>query len=962
MKEDIPMNEIQDTILERMEKSQQAQKNFMFKCRICHEEEEKEESLIESCLCRGDLRYAHEKCLIKWIVKTSQTRCVFCSYTVEVTRVKGKELPTRVSAIQIIGYLVKSIFYTIVVILKEVLCLSLQLSLFLVLGASVFFIAPGKHSVLDIFERHPLKIFMVGWLVYYLFLQKAKHLFGAIVLLCVKTQKRVGSKHEDMEMIEEEDDTGELDTESILHTLGAVSNLQSFSFYRRKKPGDEGVTLSSEDICSIFKVILLEENNATGYFDLFEEGKKELFMRYPHLKSIWSIPETYYILPFFLRTFYALLCFFTGFLSFYVYYLAGKLVMYTLPTSYFSFSIPISSISLFSFVLSGKSFEQVKMDLRRVEGFMGLSLSSLIICAFCFYLTISKSGKKRMKKFKFEEIFYLIYGMHKQIVLWVAEEVLLPLATGLFLVFVGKKALKYNGSLVPEAFMVDSRVLGVFLSIIVIGKLWIYLVDLGVKELVKKGYREGVLYWIHGQTSRCFKNNLQEKVSISLLGIFISFLEGQLLFFLIVFPIWTAKTILTPYFFSGFVFPTTLSFISLLERAYFYSLLLFFTLSLIKTMLMDLLIKAPLLISKRLSLFFELDAFLFDGDTPIKYMDGRDLSMFKYLPAKKDIEYRREEVSVRANMPITIAELYFYYSRSGVKKRLFPTKRFLDVEHSSDIWLERVFISSREDLLFNPAFSLFFLPSFFLLKVLLYFVFFLLLILSSFTILVFCASGAYIALSHLKEILSAYKHLEYTLSRIRSDTLILLSFACISVVYRCIYMVVWFRKEGAFRICEEIRNNAFSFVSLVVMLPTAVSITLMMFISISSASPIGRMFSMYYEVVWKIAFFSASLFMLASGKFFFGASLLAHACLFAVYRAAGSLLFSQAEEKRVLIHMLMVFIPFILVYFCSFSTFLSKRISMLPEATMFDIYLNNLKIIPCTIKESSKTSIFLGRY
>ncbi len=48
-------------------------------CRICHCSGEEEE-LIQPCRCNGSVRYAHESCIRKWIVGSTNFACELCNY------------------------------------------------------------------------------------------------------------------------------------------------------------------------------------------------------------------------------------------------------------------------------------------------------------------------------------------------------------------------------------------------------------------------------------------------------------------------------------------------------------------------------------------------------------------------------------------------------------------------------------------------------------------------------------------------------------------------------------------------------------------------------------------------------------------------------------------------------------------------------------------------------------------
>ena len=64
-------------------------------CRICFEKGEKNNPLISPCLCEGSIKYVHQNCLKKWLIKSNikpeLAKCEICKYKYGLRFFKDKK-------------------------------------------------------------------------------------------------------------------------------------------------------------------------------------------------------------------------------------------------------------------------------------------------------------------------------------------------------------------------------------------------------------------------------------------------------------------------------------------------------------------------------------------------------------------------------------------------------------------------------------------------------------------------------------------------------------------------------------------------------------------------------------------------------------------------------------------------------------------------------------------------------
>ncbi|KAI5166386.1 hypothetical protein NEIRO03_1038 [Nematocida sp. AWRm78] len=121
-------------------------------------------------------------------------------------------------------------------------------------------------------------------------------------------------------------------------------------------------------------------------------------------------------------------------------------------------------------------------------------------------------------------------------------------------------------------------------------------------------------------------------------------------------------------------------------------------------------------ISRRVSRCMKVESLLFNGDLP---NNSVNLSRLCYLPARNDVSYTNEEIVKRRMLKITKEEKELYFDENGKKKRI-TMERFTGLEADEHKWTESIVNATRAELLYNPAYSIFYVPSFAVVRVILF--------------------------------------------------------------------------------------------------------------------------------------------------------------------------------------------------------------------------------------------------
>lgn len=110
----------------------------------------------------------------------------------------------------------------------------------------------------------------------------------------------------------------------------------------------------------------------------------------------------------------------------------------------------------------------------------------------------------------------------------------------------------------------------------------------------------------------------------------------------------------------------------------------------------------------------KLDSLLFDGPLP---SGDVDLKHLQYLPCKNSMPYNQNEIRKRRRLAVTKAEKEMYFNEKGEKKRILKD-RIIKLDEKDKDWACCVISSNREDLLYNPLYSIFYVPSLYVVRIL----------------------------------------------------------------------------------------------------------------------------------------------------------------------------------------------------------------------------------------------------
>ncbi|KAI5189390.1 hypothetical protein NEMIN01_0453 [Nematocida minor] len=121
-------------------------------------------------------------------------------------------------------------------------------------------------------------------------------------------------------------------------------------------------------------------------------------------------------------------------------------------------------------------------------------------------------------------------------------------------------------------------------------------------------------------------------------------------------------------------------------------------------------------ITQKLSHSLKIGSLLFDGTLP---HIGDDLRHLHYLPSRNSVPYNKEEIRKRRRLLVTQEEKNMYFDKKGHKRHI-TGKRFVNLDAEDKEWAVSVMGARRAELLYNPLYSLFYVPPFAILRVLLY--------------------------------------------------------------------------------------------------------------------------------------------------------------------------------------------------------------------------------------------------
>ena len=99
-------------------------------CRICRQEESKEEPLFYPCRCSGSIKFVHQACLVSWLSHTQKKHCELCRTTFRFTKLYSPSLSRGVPVFKFLRQVFIHVWRTLCTWLRIGLVATVWLALF----------------------------------------------------------------------------------------------------------------------------------------------------------------------------------------------------------------------------------------------------------------------------------------------------------------------------------------------------------------------------------------------------------------------------------------------------------------------------------------------------------------------------------------------------------------------------------------------------------------------------------------------------------------------------------------------------------------------------------------------------------------------------------------------------------------------------------------------------------------
>ena len=99
-------------------------------CRICRQEESKEEPLFYPCRCSGSIKFVHQACLVSWLSHTQKKHCELCRTTFRFTKLYSPSLSRGVPVFKFLRQVFIHVWRTLCIWLRIGLVAIVWLALF----------------------------------------------------------------------------------------------------------------------------------------------------------------------------------------------------------------------------------------------------------------------------------------------------------------------------------------------------------------------------------------------------------------------------------------------------------------------------------------------------------------------------------------------------------------------------------------------------------------------------------------------------------------------------------------------------------------------------------------------------------------------------------------------------------------------------------------------------------------
>ncbi|KAI5185141.1 hypothetical protein NEHOM01_0646 [Nematocida homosporus] len=909
------------------------EKKVSIRCRICHEWVGESEQLCSPCFCRGELQHVHEDCLIKWIFKTGNQRCEFCGHRIRLRRVYKKSRPKRQCLWVYAKEVGANVRRWILFASDEVVGLALFHGVF---ACCAWVVAPWVWPTADQELARGvvyLQLYILG-VVASLVAQKGVGVALVLshLLLRVQRKKPHPCLFEDAEFSEWMQVVGEEPEkkDDLLTVVGVISRLGMFANHRFSERIQLGQTktLSPDETCAIFAVIVMEEENLLSRRDQVDNLVQMAAANFRVLEWIVLGYQRSRIV----RALVALLThplLLLGICECWMgvekglSWMEGKIVAWA------GIGLEGQSGMVFSIGLIGLGLESL----------LELSLAVIVIGGLLLILWMLQRPLGWLDKLR-----VTAYALVKVVVLKTLEWVALPWCaggTGVALVMAAIDGKGIGSS--------TARVLGVTCNLwfvgtghgLIFGMNWL------LEQLVVKVYRQGLFYWMLPlQGSGSLEKMMRERLGLSLRRIALTYLQVLALVIALTAGVGLARMLL----FTGRFFGKTGPVLKI-ETFGLKDIQAWLYLGAIGRMLflesaqgiVVLLLQRTFAQTKAMALRLRLGSFLFDIPLDSNHVEENDPAYLKYLPACANIEYREEEIAKRQALEVTLAEKQFYFDYKGERIHPASQDRFLDAEKDNCSWSEIVALASRPQLLYNPSFLLYHIPSFFAMKLTAYWASVLLLLIVYSLVLMVSACGVWAAVAGLVWLAAGLDLADYVPFAYRV-------FFSVAVVGFLVKRWQTVRQSGriAWRLKNITRIGLRWTLRLLVWLPISLSIIakslLLLFPEIIQAlmpATLARTSCLTQVLLGVVAIntiitgtFIETEF-LRKVAFFLVSLVLADALLFKTF----------IGPPRLFLRLLLITLPFLTVYTALSLRLISRLCGILSNKVLSDLYVERIEVI-----------------
>ncbi|KAI5189078.1 hypothetical protein NECID01_0433 [Nematocida sp. AWRm77] len=741
--------------MEFMQRITPEEEQKLFKCRICHEEEKIHKKLCTPCKCRGDMAYVHKTCIVSWMLFSGSSTCSVCTKNI-CMHITAKHISPSAKIAVSARYLLYLATEGGKKACKALLAGSKELALWYASGWLAFRVLVWSKALKE--HEHawthtgPGVLLGTGCLAGFV-LRKTVRSCAVLLYLLVFRSRKIKQNKQEWEDVEFSEDEVEYTTasypEEMYATLSTVSTLGIFAKYReveetlvRRKPID------STEACEIFKVLVFEEDAPVFRSISFEHVRGILYRKLrkasPLLWRCLRTPPGKALSEVLAALVLAACISVPGLvLPALIAEDVESVLAETLSALFWSacavqkacsaLGISIPALSHTPLEESTSVLEKVRSVCLQDTGTRLTVWARRVCLGMCTVLGALHTQRKgcvyrKTRVLTSQKLWNTVYVLFKVWLQVLLDRIGVSAAAGWIALSIGMHTLRMFYSLtlpLPLSFPLpctSSPSPSLPLSLLHLPGLWRacaclctghylrQMVESAAELCISETYRPGLSCWGLAHPVHTAERSARESWHSFFRGACSALCKASCFVLLVCAPLRLLQSI------SKTVdarmrapFQVDLSTPLLFVEAFcIHAGVLVLLFPAAKQSFCTHVLHRVARAEKKLSSALGLGSLLHDAK--ISASDMKDLGRFAYLPAKQSIFYRDSEIACRRALRVTEPEVVFYFTQEGYKHTLLPSVRFIDAEVPDGMWSDRVLYSSREELLYSPSYSLYYVP------------------------------------------------------------------------------------------------------------------------------------------------------------------------------------------------------------------------------------------------------------